>query len=525
MTASLAPEMMEELKGLSSADLEQLRAQAKHDLFFMSRGVLGYEALTEHTHAAPCNFLVREEKIRRMYLDPRGHFKSSNGTIADPIRISVANPDHARILIANETATNAEGFLAEIKGHWEHNQVLRFLFSELVPERFTGPGSQWASTMATIRRNTSYKEGTYTAIGLGGAATSRHYTRIKIDDIIGLEASRSPAEMKMAMEWLDQIEPLLTAPDVDIIDFIGTRWSLIDAYAHLMEAYGSELAIFSRMATDNGEPDGNPIFPERFSRDRFARIKRINPGQWYAQYCNNPIASGARDFEANLVRTWWWNQKGEIEYRDEGELKTWKLEDLYVTIQVDPNSGSSTAPDTAAIITNGVSPLEDVFVLDAFSGRPQVDELLDTLYTKACRWNPRAIGIEKAGQSTTLWQFEQHMKRQGRTFNVVPLHHQNKEKEDRIRQALQPLVQMGKLFLSQNQTILRHSIANFPQIKLWDELDALAYGPKLWRKGVSVESLDRARENRHKLLAARGITGYGGGSMPRRMHIRRQREA
>lgn len=515
--------IVEELKALNTSDLEQMQNMAKHDLFFMTTGVLGYNALTETCHAAPCNFAVKEERVRRMHLDPRGHLKSTIETIADPIRISCEAPDHARILIANETATNSEGFLSEIKGHWEHGEVLRFLFSHLVPERFTGPGSQWSQTMATIRRSTSFKEGTYTAIGLGGAATSRHYTRIKIDDIIGLEADRSPAEMKRAIDWIDQIEPLLSSPDEDIIDFIGTRWSLVDVYAHIMEAYGSDLAVFSRMATDNGEPDGNPIFPERFSRERFARIKRINPGQWYAQYCNNPIASGSRDFEANLVRTFWWNTKGEVEFKDAGELKKWSLEDLFIVITVDPNSGSESSPDTAAIVVSGVSPLDEVFVLNTYSGRPTVDVLLKEIYDRACRWHPRAIGIEKAGQSTTLWQFEQYMKQMGRSFNLRPLHHENKEKESRIRQALQPLVQMGKLFLAQNQTVLRQSIANFPQIKLWDEIDALAYGPKLWRKGTSIESIDKARENRHKLLSARGITGYGGGSMPRRMHVRKGR--
>lgn len=515
-------QVIEQLQALNTSDLEQMQNMAKHDLFFMNTGVLGYDALTESCHAAPCNFAVKERKTRRMHLDPRGHLKSTIETISDPIRISVEAPDHARILIVNETATNSEGFLAEIKGHWEHNIVLRFLFSNLVPERFTGPGSQWSSTMATIRRSTSFKEGTYSAIGLGGAATSRHYTRIKVDDIIGLEADRSPAEMRRAIEWIDQIEPLLSSPDIDIIDFIGTRWGLVDVYAHIMESYGSDLAVFSRMATDNGEPDGNPIFPERFSRERFARIKRINPGQWYAQYCNNPVASGARDFEANLVRTYWWNSKGEVEFRDAGETKSYALDDLYITIQVDPNSGSEKSPDTAAIVVTGVSPLDEVFVLNTYSGRPQVDGFMQEIYDRACRWHPRAIGIEKAGQSTTLWQFEKYMKEQGRTFNVVPLHHENKEKEARIRQALQPLVQMGRLFLAQNQTILRQSIANFPQIKLWDEIDALAYGPKLWRRGTSVESIDKARQNRHKLLAARGITGYGGGSMPRRMHVRRK---
>jgi hypothetical protein len=44
-------------------------------------------------------------------------------------------------------------------------------------------------------------------IGVGGAITGFHFTRIKGDDLIGIEAARSPAKMKEAIDWTDNIEP------------------------------------------------------------------------------------------------------------------------------------------------------------------------------------------------------------------------------------------------------------------------------------------------------------------------------
>lgn len=515
-------ELQEEVSSLSSTQLTNLKEAAKNDLFVMARGVLGYEAVNKNTHGAMCNFMVHGQKVRRLTLYPRGHFKSTIDTISDSVRLSCKDPDHTRILLVNETATNAEGFLSEIKSHWENNQLLRKLFPELVPRQTTGPGAKWSSTMATLNRSTAYKEGTYTAIGVGGAVTSRHYTNIKCDDLIGLEADRSPAEMRAAISWVDQIEPLLTSPDDDVIDFIGTRWSQVDLYAHLIQGYSDDLETFSRMATDTGEPDGEPIFPERFSRERFERIKRINPKQWYAQYCNNPIAEGNRDFDPGQIRYYRWNTKGEIEFKDGATIKTWSLESLYITIMVDPNSGAKDAPDTAAIVATGVSPDDEVFVLSSYSGRPDPGQLLELIYDTACRWSPAMIGIEKAGQQTTLWQFDQLMRRRSRSFRVEPLHHKNIEKEKRIRDTVQPLLGLGHLFLTEQMIVLRNSITNFPQITLWDELDALAYGPSIWRSGSGVIDLAEARENINKIITARGRTGYGGYSVHPRRLIRRR---
>jgi hypothetical protein len=44
---------------------------------------------------------------------------------------------------------------------------------------------------------------------------------------------------------------------------------------------------------------------------------------------------------------------------------------------------------------------------------------------------------------------------------------------------------------------------------MWDEIDALSYGPELYRKGLRKEDNDRRRANEARILSMRGRTGYG----------------
>ena len=111
-------EFHEEVSALSGQHRDMLRNKAKTDLYFLSKGILGYPDLNPRTHAAFCRFIESEQKLRRAALMPRGHLKSTIATIADSIRIALNDPDGTRLLIAGETSTTAEKFLSELKGHW-----------------------------------------------------------------------------------------------------------------------------------------------------------------------------------------------------------------------------------------------------------------------------------------------------------------------------------------------------------------------------------------------------------------------
>ena len=526
-------ELMEEVRGMSGTQIEGLRRRAQTDRYFLARGVLGYRDVNPYTHGPMCRFIEDRSKNRRMGLAPRGHLKSTLWTVTDSIGLSLENPDEARILIVNEIEENSTGFLAEIKAHWESGELLRALFPELVPERTTGPGSKWSGSKACINRKTTYKEWTYSAIGLGGAVTSRHFTHIKSDDLIGLEARESPAEMRRAITYAKSLEPLLVDMDKDFIDFIGTRWSLVDLYRAMLDAYGEDMLYFSRedIETVPALPEDvlreagfkfqdpteivgtmQPIFPKKFSLHRLHRLSVIEPELYYAQYKNSPIAAGIRDFDAEKLNWFDFDEVGNVVYRDRetGALRRWAREQLDIVMTCDPNSGELTAPDLPAIVVSAQSPRDQVFVLESWAKRVQPDALVDKIYEMWQRWQPRIIGIEKAGQQTTAFYFKKKAQELKVYINVQPLTHRNRQKEERIRKALQPIVNLRRMYVKKDQHTLRRQFEFFPNLENDDEVDALAYGTELWRTPLTQSELDEEEEAVSVVMRRRSrLTGYG----------------
>jgi hypothetical protein len=496
-------EIAEEVRGFDSSDRDALRLLARKDLYVMAHGVLGYKDFNPQTHGGFLRFLQSEEKRRRLSLLPRAHLKSTGGTVADSIRLGVDDPKDCRVLIAGETSTLAEKFLSEVKGQFEKNDVLRSLFPELIPERFTGPGVTWRSDMATLQRSSSHKEPTWQAIGVGGASVGSHFTHIKCDDLIGFEALRSPAKMAYTIAWFDNIEPLLVDQNTNVIDVIGTRWSRNDLYAHIMNGYGDSLAVYTRSAIEGGLI----IFPALHNWEEYERIQRINPAQWHAQYENNPIVSGKSDFPIESLQHFRFDQQEENVLTPKG--KQWRVEDLDRVLTADPNSGSLLAPDAAAISVQGISPDDEVFVLDSWSGRVTPSGFVDEIYRRARRWRVRVVGIEKAGQQNTDHYFKQKIEREGYSVRVEALLPRQRGKEDRVRAALEPLLRSQLLFTLPSQSTLRQQLAEFPDTILWDEVDALAYGPELWRKPMRAEDIAKRGSVMKKLLMMRNSrTGY-----------------
>lgn len=503
-------ELLEEVQGLDSNTIEFLRESAKNDLYTLSKGILGYKDVDPDVHGEACIRIVEEPKLRRLWLFARGHLKSTLFTVADSIRITLVDPVEARTLIVNEIERTAADFLTEIKNHWEQNALLRQLFPELVPKRLSGPGITWSGTEALLPvEGRIAKEPHWRALGVGGGVTGLHFHRIKCDDLIGFEAAHSPTVMQRTVNWNGNITSLLVDQNVDVIDWIGTRWSRNDLYQQMMLAYGSKLAVYTRAAIENGQI----IFPAKHTADEYQYLQDNFPMIWFAQYENNPLAGGKQDLPAGNIKTYYFSLDGQhVYYRlENGEDQVWHIDQLDKVLTADPNSGAPDAPDTAAICVTGVSPKNEVFVLHSDSSRWTPTEFVDEIYKVAKRWRIRRVGIEKAGQQNTQHYFEIKAKDEQYYVQVEPLTPKNRHKPERIRGNIQPILNSGRLFCLTGQTVLRTQIGEFPENTgdIVDELDALAYGPELWRTPMHTEQQEKNRAIHKKILGKRNVrTGY-----------------
>lgn len=505
-----SPEMLEEIRGLNSQDLQDIRGLFENDLYFAAKGVLGYDQLREEAHRPLCDFLTYDESMRKMVLMPRGHLKSTIGTVSRSIQKAAKSPDTYRGCIQNENATKANLFLWEIKQHWEKNEVLRSLYPELIPDKFSGPGSDWSADMASINRNSVMKESTWTTIGAGGSAVGLHFNHIIPDDLIGEQHKASRADMERVKVWNHGQEALLDNADTNEICWIGTRKAVDDLYSDVMEIFEGELSLFIREPIE----DGKVIFPLKFSMERFERMMAKTPEEWAHDYMNNPIGKGGRDW-ANLTIPEWRLADDGMTYiyrdPDTNERKTVRRADLDIVITVDPNSGKPHAPDQAAVMVHGTTPDDETLLLESKVGRPSPDGLVDWTFDLSVLWKPRVVGIEEAGQQNTLFYFNKKCRTKKIFFYAVALKHKNQDKERRIRTALDTPLKGRRLIVGPGMLTLKTAIKFFPQLSvhMWDEIDTVSYGPELYRKGLRTEDLERKKSNETRILALRGRTGYG----------------
>lgn len=535
------PRLMEEIKGFNSNQIERLRYEAKYNRYFLAKGVLGYRDVNPYTHGPLCKALENTSKNRRMYLMPRGHLKTTLCTVTDEVGKGLADPEEYRGLILNEIESKSVGFLSEIKAHFENNQIIEELFPEIRPPKFGGPGSKWSTNQACLNRSTAYKEWTWTAAGVGSSLAGNHYKSIKCDDLIGFEARESQAAMRYAVAFAKTLEPLLIDMDEDFIDFVGTRWSLFDLYREMIRAYGADMAYFSRQDIEEvpelpledllaagfawngkGNPQltdaqvlakigtQQPIFPRKFSLKQLERLSIIDPILYYAQYKNNPITDNTKDFKNERINFFDFDSMGNIVYRGpNGKLVRTRREMLDIVMIADPNSGELTAQDPAACAVTGYSPSGQVFVLDSWSKRCDPAEFIEKMFEMYQRWSPRVLGIEKAGQQSIKFWFKRRQKELGLYVNVVDVSPKNRKKTEKIRKALQPVVNLGKLFLRKSQANLRHQFQYHPDLENDDEIECVAYASELWRSPMSLSEQEEQEDAIEKVLQLRNpITGY-----------------
>jgi hypothetical protein len=506
------PQIDEGITRLPEDMRHDLATQASNDLFMFSKLVMGYKDITVGCHGPLCAFADHNPSQFKLFLMPRGHFKSSVVTISRALQKVTQNPE-VRILIANETATNAEHFLSAIKATAETNKIFRALYGHLIPRDVHR--TRWSSTELQFNRKVSHPQPTIDTIGMTGAYTSRHYTHLMFDDLISEEAAKSKLTMDDVIGRFSKLMSLMDDPDHDTADIIGTRWGFYDLYAFAMQWLGPKLGRFIRGAIE----DGVPIFPERFSLDTLALIRnnpRMGEYNFSCLYMNNPRNPELQDFNVQDLRFWRWSSDEEhvVLYDNTGEIvRVVPLASLDITVTLDVRYGEKLSSDRDSVVTVGTTSAGDAIVLDTWAKRGNPKEQIDYLVWIIKRYHPRAIGVAKVGYElmSMKYNLQAACEREGLYANVVAVKPGGPGKPH-IR-GLQPVAATGHLYLLPTQHQLRTELAEYPLGQFDDTADALALQLQMWRGLLSPEHVYRYQESQRLIMSR--ISDYGfNGALP-----------
>ena len=504
--------LIEEVKSSDSL-LRDLKDKARSSLYFLTKAILNFNKLTPHFHQDFCSFIQRFDILRKMNLLPRGHYKTTCGTIGYSIWLMIQEEitqlkiagSEIRILLCNESATNAENFLSAIEGVFDENELFRTLFSEIIPDK--SKRKRWNQQEMLINRESSWPEATLQTIGVGGAAQSRHYDVIIFDDLIGKEAMDSETVMEKTISWFDYAESLFVSPTKGIAVVNGTRWSKRDLYQHILEK-DKRYQVYSRQCIENDKP----IFPEEFTTEFFDELRVKNFAHFSSQYLNDPTDPSKCDFKESWLKLYAWEKVGDrlcIKFEDDDKAVDFREFDIVGCF--DPSIDEKPTSSRRAITYVGMDSRQRVCVFDVYASRETTDLVLEEIFKLYKKWHPRQFGVESVALSKIyipLIEKEGQLRKEYVSCTPIKVS-THKSKDARIRDAIQQVAAEGRLYRQVWMREFDIEFIEFPQGRTKDILDAVSHCINMLRVPLSAEEEESDEKFERYILSQRSeITGY-----------------
>lgn len=437
--------------------LKQIRSQCLESFAAFCVYFTDSEFYEPTLHNRVCNFLQDGGREKLLVL-PRGFLKSTITSQLYALWRAIHNHS-IRILIASNTAPNAQKMIAVIRGIFEKNSLFRSLFPDVVPININK--IRWSDSCACVRRPKEFQEGTFEAVGIGSNVVSRHYNLIieddtiapKKDEMTGSEVLPTKMDIEQAIGWHKLARPLLINPSSDELIVCGTRWSYFDLINHVgTKEHFHQLNI---PAIDNGIP----AYPTRFTIPTLDALHNSLGHYFYsALYLNAPVQSEYMVFKAEWLSDYF------TELPANG----------FTIITVDPAISKSSGADYSVIMSCKHC-AGDIYVNQYKRERLSPMEIIDTTLEMHSEDNALTIRVEaEAYQEALVYGFKDAISTRNIDVNIEGVKTKGRAKEERIR-GLQPLFERGRIHLRANMSELENELLQFPYGQHDDTLDALAW--------------------------------------------------
>lgn len=424
------------IAGANESGDESLVIQAErwlglNDLFYLMTRLLRRDDIDNDWIFARCREVERDPNG---YLDlwAREHYKSSLITFGLTVQDILRDPE-ITVAIFSHTRPNAKMFLNQIKREFEQNELLKYIFSDILYTDPARDSPKWNEECIIVRRTGNPKEGTVEAWGLvDGQPTGRHFRLRVYDDVVTRESVATPDQIaKTTQAW--ELSDFLGTQD-GAARYIGTRYHLGDTYATMLQREAAVPRIYP--ATNNGRMDGKPVL---LTDAQWANQLRIKSRTTIAaQMLQNPLADEDATFRVQ------WLKHYELRPRT-----------LNVYIMCDPSLGRSSDSDNTAIAVVGISAQGTKFLLDGLAHRMTLSQRWNALRNLYSKWSRApgvqhiSVGYERYGMQTDTEYFQEQMLRDKKFFAIEELswtRDGGQSKRDRVGR-LEPDFRNGRFFL------------------------------------------------------------------------------
>lgn len=472
-------------KELSQDSIQQLAQKGRESLFFLAKAILGFDRFTKEIHKPICDMIQDYEKnTRNVLVLPRGWYKSTLATIAYPIWRAINNPE-VRILLVQNTYTNACGKLGAIKQIFESNDLFRLLYPDILPDN----DCIWSKDAATVNRRGAYPEATYEAAGTGTQKTGQHYDLIIEDDTVspskdnltGAMMQPTQAEIEKAIGWFRLGTPLLIEPLDSQRIVVGTRWAEGDLLGYIIDKHPEFNQLTRAVKEVDGKPDvnGEIQWPERFSQPVLDALEvDLGPYMYSALYMNHPTSASNQVF-----RREWVNYYQTLP------------DNLVCCTAVDLASAEkeeTTDPDYNVIMTCGINPKNGhIYLIHYTRERMSPSSVINAIFDHQRAYKPVKVLIEGIGYQRTIKHWiEQRQRKDNNLFWIDLIKGHKMSKVDRIR-GLQPFFASNRIFTRPEHDDFERELLSFPKAAHDDLPDTLSMMLEFFNNYTTLSKQDK----------------------------------
>lgn len=432
------------------------------------------------------------ENRQILLLAPRSHGKSTAITVNYALW-NILKDRNIRVVIASNTASQAQSFLREISARIEKDKNLISIFGKLKPP--VSRLQKWTDSEVIVERDSLSKDATVSAVGCGGAILSRRADLILCDDLIDEENSRTSEQRRKIRDWFYKVLLPVLEPSGQLV-VVGTRWNIQDLYSDLIKdpsfdvkrvykaivreperndlwntwselsrkdkAQGEEFLKKNNIEMHKGAV---VLYPERWSLVKLMQKKLSSGSLIFAQQYQNV----ALDDEVAVFKSSW------LKYYNPSEVD---LSKLTIFGALDPAISEKESADYSVFCTIGIDKDGKIYVLDVDRQRRSIGEQIKTVLNKYQFYKHEKVGIETVAFQRVIKSELDRISQEKRLYVPTTELKADKDKYRRIA-ALQPYFENGVVFLRDNQDALIDELLQFPQGKHDDAVDALAYAISL----------------------------------------------
>ena len=444
-------------------------------------------------------------KNRFLIMTPRDHLKTSLFGVSVLLWRAITDPED-RVLYVMSSSTESAKTLNVVRDILATGEAMRHFFPSRVLD-YGNPKHKGTHDYVRLDRAGIYRDGTIEARGIDSRITGGHFTWHVFDDLIDEKMSDSIVLQDAAIAFLKRSDALFVKASEDVEIIIGTRWpgrfynwlldesGIADSYEKLLigcyvdDRYRQFLADIGKTTTLE---DGDPIWPEHFTRDSLKRIEaRAGPFDFGHQWLNLEMTDEDRRFNREDFQFYNVGPDTAIHKVDDKTHNT-RFADMYRTLTIDPATGEHSKTDESAITVCGYDKRTGrIFVLDAWAGRALPFDLINKIIEMSKKWKPHVVAPEDVSFQKTFKHFmRQAMNEAGVHFPIRPVKPGIKSKGTRIIDSLQPFVANQQVYVLRKQRKLVDELVHMQVVngkvvgKSPNLADSLAYHAQFWRGAI-----------------------------------------